>query len=256
MKPATFPVRVTAATTAFVFLSVTLAVPAAEARGKRLSQARVASGLKEALSVGTGRAVDVLGAVDGYWRNGEVRIEPPGGLRKVGKLLRALGQEELVDEFHLSLNRAAEAAAPLAREVFLDAIKDMSFSDARRILRGEKHEATEYLEHHSRGRLKELFEPLVATKLDEVGATAKFNRMVARYATVPFKSRPLVDLPDHVTDAALDGLFHVLAQEEERIRTNVLARSTDLLKEVFGSSGEGKSRRKRWLDKLEKELGR
>lgn len=225
-----------------------LAVPSADAKKKKLDEATAGSGLKEALSVGTGRAVDSLGAIDGYLKNDLVRIEAPGALKTVEKGLRLIGQEKLVDEFVTSMNRAAEAAAPLAKQVFLDAIKQMTFQDALTIVRGTEHEATDYLEEHSRERLTELFRPIVSTKLDEVGATAAFNRLVDQYATIPFAGRPAIDLEGYVTDEALDGMFLMIAKEEENIRTNVVARTTELLKEVFGQ-GKGASR---WKDALPK----
>ena len=218
------------------------------AEAKRLKPKTAASGLKEALSLGSGRAVEILGALDGYLGNAEVRIAPPKGLKTLEKGLRLIGQDELVDEFVTSMNRAAEAAAPLAKQVFLDAIKEMSFDDAVRIVRGDDHAATEYLDEHSRDRLRELFQPIVAEKLQEVGATAAFDELVEQYLTVPFASKPAVDLEGHVTDKALDGLFVMIAKEEENIRNNVIARSSDLLKEVFGEKASGETR-KRWWDK-------
>jgi hypothetical protein len=217
---------------------------------KKLDEGTASSGLKEALSVGTGRAVDALGAVDGYLKNDAVRIEAPSALKPVEKALKLMGQEQLVDEFVTSMNRAAEAAAPLAKQVFLDTIKEMTFQDALTIVRGKEHEATDYLEAHSRDRLTELFRPIVSTKLQEVGATAAFDKLVDRYATVPFAGKPVVDLDGHVTHAALDGLFTMVGKEEENIRTNVVARTTDLLQQVFGE-GAGKTK-SNWLDKLPK----
>jgi hypothetical protein len=217
-----------------LFLLLLLVAPA-EARKRKLDPGTAASGLKEALSVGTGKAVDLLGQVDGYLKNADVRIEVPDKLRMVEKTMRALGQDEMVDQFVTSMNRAAEAAAPLAKEVFLDAIKEMSFEDAVQIVRGGDHAATDYLDERSRTRLKELFQPLVEEKLEEVGATAAFNRFVGRYAQIPFQEKPLFDLADYVTDRSLDGLFFMIAREEEKIRKNVVSRTSDLLREVFGS---------------------
>ena len=219
------------------------------AEAKKLKPKKAASGLKEALSLGSGRAVEILSAVDGYLGDAEVRIGPPKGLKTVEKGLRLIGQDELVDEFVTSMNRAAEAAAPLAKEVFLDAIKAMSFEDAVAIVRGDDHAATTYLDEHSRDELRELFQPIVAEKLQEVGATAAFDDLVDQYLTVPFASKPVVDLEGHVTDKALDGLFYMIAKEEENIRNNVIARSSDLLKEVFGDKGKARGG-KRWWEKL------
>ena len=233
---------------ALLFLTA-LAVAPGDVAAKKLKPAKAASGLKEALSNGSVRAVQILGAVDGYLGNPEVRIEPPKGLRTVEKGLRLVGQEQLVDEFVTSMNRAAEAAAPLAKEVFLEAIKEMSFEDAVGIVRGGDHAATDYLDEHSREKLRTLFQPIVAEKLQEVGATARFDAMVDRYMTLPFAGKPAIDLEGHVTNAALDGMFYMIGKEEENIRTNVVARTSDLLKEVFkeqDGSGDGK----KWWEKL------
>jgi hypothetical protein len=205
----------------------------------KISSKKAASGLKEALSVGTGEAVEILGQVDGYLERPEVRIEVPEKLELAEKALRTFGQDEVVDEFVLGLNRAAEAAAPLAREIFLDAIREMTFEDARKILKGDDHAATAYLEEKSRGRLRELFRPVIEEKLDEVGATKAFNRFVGKYGRLPLREEPVFDLPEYATDGALDGLFYMIAKQEEKIRNDVVARTSDLLKEVFGSLDEG-----------------
>ena len=119
------------------------------------------------------------------------------------------------------------------------------------IVKGGEHAATDYLEEKSRDRLAEMFEPIVAEKLEEVGATAAFNRMVHRYASTPFGSKPLIDLEEHVTDGALDGLFHLIAEQEENIRKNGIARTSDLLKQVFGSrEARGDKKRSSWWEKI------
>lgn len=224
-------------------LCLLAASPATTRAGlEELTDAKAAGGLKEALSQGTVRAVELLGKKDGFLANKEVRIEVPRKLRAVEQGLELVGREELVEEFVTSMNRAAEAAAPVAKEVFLEAVKKMTFEDARAILRGDEHAATDYLEKTSRPRLFELFRPVVSKKLDEVGATAAFQAMIGRYGTLPFADEPVFDLEAYVTDKGLDGLFHMIAKEEARIRTDVVARGTDLLKEVFGAvSGEKKS---------------
>ena len=231
-------------------LVVLVAASPAWAKKKSLDEGTAGSGLKEALSGGTIRAVETLGKVDGFLRNDEVRIRVPEGLRTVEKGLRLLGKDQLVDEFETSMNRAAEAAVPVAKEVFLDAVKQMTFEDALGILRGGEHSATDYLAAKSRPRLKELFRPMVQEKLDAVGATAAFDRFVGQYASLPFAgSKPLFDLPDYVTDKGLDGLFLMVAREEENIRKNVVARTSELLKQVFGSKeaqGEAAGKNPGW----------
>lgn len=231
-------------------LALSLALAPAEARKKKLDPETAGGGLKEALSVGTVRAVEILGRVDGFLGNDEVRIEVPDKLRSLEKALGLMGRKELVDEFVTGMNRAAEAAVPVAKEVFLEAVKEITFEDALKILQGGDHAATDYLEEKSRERLYELFRPMVSEKLGEVGATAAFERLVSQYATLPLGRRPLFDLDAYVTDRALDGLFHMVAREEENIRKNVVARTSDLLEEVFGSREARKGGGKRWWERF------
>lgn len=195
-----------------------------------------ADGLREALRVGTERAVNSLGSVDGYLGNTDVRLPLPSKLQQPAKALRTIGAGDLVDEFVTGMNRAAEATAPLAADVFFDAIKKMTFSDAMTILRGDGREATDYLEEHSRTRLAELFRPLIAEKLEAVGATRKFDSLMRKTEQVPFIAKPVFDLETYVTTTALDGLFLMIGMEEERIRKDPLARTTALLKKYFGGT--------------------
>ena len=193
-----------------------------------------ADGLREALRVGTGRAVESLGRVDGYLENVDVRIPVPPKLDRLAKGLRAIGAGFVVDDFVTGMNRAAEAAAPAAKEIFFDAVGEMSFPDAVAILRGNAHEATDYLEEHSRARLAELFRPIVGQRLDSAGATHAFEALMRETKRLPFMDRPAFDLEHFVTEAALDGLFFTVAREEERIRQDPVARTTALLKKFFG----------------------
>jgi hypothetical protein len=208
----------------------------------KLDSSTAASGLKEALQVGTGKAVDLLGQADGYGGNPEVRIPVPERLSFLKKTLRAIGQQDLVQEFETSMNRAAEAAAPLAEEVFVDTIKEMSFPDALAIVRGADHEATDHLREHAGPKLGERFRPIVDAQMNNVGATRQFNKMMDATADLPLVSKPAFDLGRYVTDKALDGMFLMIAREEERIRRDPLARTSDLLEKVFG----GEKKKSRW----------
>ena len=209
-------------------------VPAVAA--EQLDSATADAGLKEALRMGVNRAVSELGRIDGYLENPEVRIPVPVTLEQVDLMLRTLGLGSVMDEFETSMNRAAEAAAPLAKKVFVKTIKQMSISDAIEIVRGEGHEATDYLRKHAGEELAVQFTPIVSEQLDAVGATRSFNELMDRTATLPFVSKPMFDLEDYVTEKALDGLFFMIAREEEKIREDPLARTTNLLKTVFGSA--------------------
>ena len=211
------------------------------AAGKALDEQTAASGLKEALEQGTNRAVTTLGTVDGYLKNQDVRIPLPENLTSVARTMRKLGMGQVVDELETSMNRAAEAAAPLAKDVFLDTIKQMTFKEALTIVRGNQHEATDYLAENSRPRLSELFQPIVSGQLDSVGTTRAFGKFMKSAGRLTRTAKPSFDLNEYVTGKALDGLFFVIAREEEKIRKDPLARTTDLLKTVFGGAqGEQK----------------
>jgi hypothetical protein len=196
---------------------------------------RIVSGLKEALSVGTSNAVAATSKVDGYFANRAIRILMPDKVRKVADVLGKMGYQAEVDEFVLSMNRAAERAAPRAKAYFVEAIREMTFEDARNILDGGDTAATEYFRGKTQKKLYDDFRPVVSASMDEVGVTRSYKNMVGRYAGLPLVGKPeSVDLDHHVTTKALDGLFHMLGQEEKKIRTDPAARVTDLLKTVFG----------------------
>jgi hypothetical protein len=146
-----------------------------------------------------------------------------------------VGYGPKVDEFELSMNRAAEKAAPKAKALFFDAIKQMTFSDARKILQGQDNEATLYFKDKTSNRLHEIFKPIVRRVMSEVGVTRTYQELDAKVRSIPFTDRLSFDLDNYVTNKALDGLFLMVAEEERKIREDPTARVTDLLKEVFGS---------------------
>jgi hypothetical protein len=195
-----------------------------------------AAGIKEALAVGTERAIASLGRQDGYFGNAAVKILMPSSIQKVADVARMAGYQKQVDEFVLSMNRAAEAAVPLASRYFGDAIRDMSVDDVRGILTGGDTAATEFFRAKTRDKLYAAFKPVVSQKVSEVGATNAYKAMMGRYEQVPMMRSQSLDLDDYVTNKSLDGLFHMVGEEEKKIRTNPAARTTDLLKSVFGKS--------------------
>ena len=199
-----------------------------------LADNEIAQGLKEALAVGTERAVGRVGVRDGFWLNSQVKIPLPDSLRKVEKTLRTFGQGAKVDEFHLSLNRAAEAAAPEAAAIFGDAIRAMTLADARQILNGPSNAATEYFRGKTQGTLALRFKPIVSKATASVGATRKYKDLSAKVTKV-LPGYELQDIDAYVTDRALAGLFSTLADEELKIRQDPAARTTELLKRVFGA---------------------
>lgn len=201
-----------------------------------VSDEKAAAGLKEALQVGAANAVTLTGKRDGFFGNDAIRIAMPDKLRTVEKGLRAVGYGPKVDEFVLSMNRAAERAAPAAKDIFMAAIREMSFEDARRILTGGDTAATDYFRAKSSDRLRESFRPVVQESMKEADVTRRYEDLVGRYRTVPFASGVSFDVNDYVVEGALAGLFHTIAQQEKDIRNNPAARVTDLLKGVFGNT--------------------
>ena len=191
-------------------------------------------GLREALVVGTGRAVDRRGKAGGYLGNALMEIAVPSKFAKAARALELLGRGELVEEFKVSMNRAAEAAAPVARDVFVNSIRQMTFGDAIAILDGHDTAATDFFRRTAGPELARRFTPIVEDKLSQVGATQRFDALMDRIEALPLVDRPVFDLADYVTDEALNGLFETLGDEERRIRTDPLARTTEILRSWFG----------------------
>jgi hypothetical protein len=202
-------------------------------KGGGLGDAKIGDGLKQALQVGTEKAVGLTGKTDGYFANAAIKILMPDNVRTVERGLRAAGQGPAIDELVLSMNRAAERAAPAAKSIFWDAIGAMSFEDARRILAGTNTAATEYFKDKTTGRLTEAFGPVVSSAMNEVGVTRQYKQLMAGAQVLPFLGIDAFDIDRYVVGKALDGLFVVVGQEEQKIRTNPAARVTPLLKDVF-----------------------
>jgi hypothetical protein len=203
-------------------------------KGGGLSDAKIGSGLKEALQIGTENAVHFVGKKDGFFLNQAIKILMPEKLRTFEKGLRAVGYGPQVDEFILSMNRAAEKAAPFAKRIFWDAIGEMTFEDVRKILSGHDTAATDYFKGKTTNSLTEVFKPIVSNAMNEVGVTRQYKELVGRYENIPFVKSETFDLDRYVVTKALDGLFHMVGEEEKKIRKNPTARTTELLKEVFG----------------------
>jgi hypothetical protein len=215
----------------------------------QLPTSDIAAGLKEALAKGTTHAINSLGRDGGFWNNAKVRIPLPGKLEQAGKLARQLGQGAKVDAFELSLNRAAEKAVPQVADIFGDAIRKMTLDDARSILSGGDHAATDFFRRVAGDALAARIHPIVAQATDSVGVTQKYKAFTSgsgggalgdalgSLGALGGESKsghsPL-DLDDYVTQKTMDGLFTTIAEQEQSIRQNPAARSTDLLKKVFG----------------------
>ncbi|MBP1732568.1 MAG: hypothetical protein H6Q55_2997, partial [Deltaproteobacteria bacterium] len=166
--------------------------------------------------------------------NQVIKILMPDKIRKVADVMAKVGYQKEVDEFVLSMNRAAEKASPYAREYFVDAIKQMTFEDARKIWQGSDTAATEYFKSKTSDKLYNAFKPTVSESMDQVGTTKAYKDMMGKYTSIPFMKAESLDLDHYVTTKSLDGLFYMVGQEEKKIRTNPAARTTDLLKTVFG----------------------
>lgn len=200
-----------------------------------ISQNDMVDGLKQALEIGTTKSVETVSGVNGYYGNPKIRIPLPESVEKVKQVLVMAGYEEKVNAFELSMNRAAEQAAPKARDLFLDSIKQMEVSDAQKILNGRENEATLYFEEKTRAKLFETFEPIVHSSMSETGVTRSYQDLDSKVRSIPFTKSMSLDLDEYVTNKSLDGLFLMVAEEEFKIRQNPTARVTDLLKKVFGA---------------------
>jgi hypothetical protein len=202
-----------------------------------LASDEVAAGLREALEKGVAMAVDLLGQTDGFFGNSKVHIPLPEHLQQVSSGLRMLGQEQYADEFELTMNRAAEAAAPEAKAIFMDAIRNMSIEDAKKLLNGPDDAATQYFRKVGEARLRESMQPVIEQATAKAGVTNAYNNLTKSLELLgDMVDTKSLDLNNYVTGKALDGLFLMIAEEEKRIRENPIERTTDLLKKVFGSN--------------------
>lgn len=206
-----------------------------------LSESQIAQGLKEALQVGVKKAIDNLGRENGYLQDQAVKILMPEQLRKVEDMLRSIGQNQLADEFVISMNRAAEQAVPKVGNIFYNAITKMSLQDAQGILQGNDTAATDYFKKHTSDELTQLIKPYVNNAMDTNQVTQSYKLMVSqvkRYDSFGLMDAYLgnaADIDDYVTNKTMDGLFNKIAAQEKLIRENPAARSSEILKEVFGS---------------------
>ena len=200
-----------------------------------LDDATITKGLKEALATGTTRAVKAVSQRDGYFSNDMIKILLPEKVRSTADLLGRFGFQQEVDDFVLSMNRAAEKAAPKATEQFVTALKDMSFEDARAILQGDATSATRYFRQKTGDKIYADFKPVVVANMKDASVARYYSHMKEKLESIPFAGAVgSFDLDHYVTGKAVDGLFSMLGEEEKKIRTDPAARGTELLKKVFG----------------------
>ncbi len=201
--------------------------------GGGITNADIASGLRQALDNGIDKQVSKLTQTDGFFRNELVKIMLPQELQKVDKTLRDIGMGNLADEGLKVLNRAAEDAVKEATPIFVNAVRQITFNDARTILMGADDAATQYLTNKTTHELYGKFNPVISNSLDKVGATQIWNNIITQYNAIPLTSNVNPDLADYVTQEALKGVYTMIAVEEKEIRNNFSSRTTDILRRVF-----------------------
>ena len=200
-----------------------------------LTEKDAAEGIRQALIKGTGEGVKTVSNVNGYFGNPEIKIPFPPDAKEIESKLRAAGFGKKVDEAVLSINRAAEDAAKQAEPIFVDAIKKMTITDAVNIVKGENNAATKYLEKTTSPELNTKFQPPIKTSLDKVEATKHWTELINLYNKIPFVKKMNPNLTEYVTSKAITGLFVMVAKEELKIRQDPVARTTEILKKVFGN---------------------
>ena len=197
------------------------------------SKQEAAEALKEAFIQGTGKGVDLLARVDGYYGNPEIKIPFPEGAENIAQKLREFGLGKQIDRTVEALNRAAEDAASGAKDIFIAAIKGLTIAEAVNIVKGKQDAGTRFLEKQTNNELNNKFSPVIEASLNKVGATKYWSEIMTRYNQIPFIKKVETDLTAYVTQKAIDGLFVMIAKEELNIRKNPVARTTALLKKVF-----------------------
>lgn len=200
-----------------------------------LSNDEVIKGLREALSVGTNKSTSKASAMDGFYKNPNIKIPFPKEAKQMETTLKQLGMTSQVNEFTKTLNRAAEEAAKNAAPIFLNAIKQMTITDGFSILKGQDNAATKYLQDKTTAELNTQFKPIVAAALQKVQVTKYWNPLFTKYNKIPGVKKVNPKLDDYVTAKAIEGLFKLVADEELKIRKDPAARVSDILKKVFGS---------------------
>lgn len=202
-------------------------------QGGAVSELDIASGLREALDLGIDKQVAKLTQTDGFFKNELVKILLPKELQKVDKALRDIGLSNLADEGLKVLNRAAEDAVGEATPIFVNAVKDITFNDAKNILLGGNDAATNYLKSKTQAALYDKFNPVIKNSFNKVSADKIWANLITKYNAIPFTNNVNPDLTDYVTSEALKGVYTMISVEEQEIRTKVSARSTALLQKVF-----------------------
>ncbi len=207
-------------------------------RGGPLSQAEAGQGIRAALVNGVGHALSIVGVLDGFWRNDLIKVPLPNVLQDVQSVLRPIGADKLLVDLHQQLNRGAEKAVPVAKDIFVDAITSLSIADAINIVKGPDNAATSYLQDRTSTRLAQLFSPIMEGALRDTGALRLLNDVTGQLNAIPLAPRlgadAKQDLIKHGVDYGLKGVFTYIAEEEKAIRDNPAKRTSEILRRVFG----------------------
>ena len=200
-----------------------------------LTDSEIGAGLKDALKVGTERVVSQLGQADGFNADSLIHIPLPDSFAKVRSVLAPIGYAGMLDDLELKLNRAAEAATPQAKQLFLDSIQQMSVDDVTQIYNGPEDAATRYFQGKMSQPLADAMKPIISDSMAQVGAVQAYDAVMGQYSSIPFVPDVKADLTTHVVDKGMDGIFFYLAKEEAAIRQNPVKRTTEILQKVFGA---------------------
>jgi len=217
-----------------ITLATIVSLPAAAGIAD-ISNADAASGLRQALTDGTAAAIQLLGKENGYFANPKVKIPLPPALKQVESGLRMMGMKKKADELVLSMNRAAEAAAPEAKQLLVDAVKKMSVQDAKSILTGGDTAATEYFKRTTSAQLTQRFLPIVKKATDRVGLAQQYNNLAGQGASLGLIKKEDASIENYVTQKALDGLYLMIAEQEKSFRQNPVGAASSIVKKVFGA---------------------
>ena len=201
-----------------------------------LSSSDIQKAFKEALTQGSETVVNQLSLKDGFNSDKAIHIPLPKSLKKAQSMLNKVGMGDMMDDLELKLNRAAEAATPQAKALFVNAVKDMSFEDVQKIYKGPHDSATQYLRSKTGDDLQNKMRPIIENSLNSVGAVTAYDSAIAEYKNLPFVPDVKADLLQHVTEKGMDGMFYYLAKEESAIRENPVKQGTEILKKVFGKN--------------------
>lgn len=236
ISPAVYPLTAQAGWKDFVSdIKQSVKGSSSKSSSSSLSEDKVIAGLKQALNQGIDKSVKQLGKKNGFLNDARVKIPMPSSLKKIDKGLRKVGQKKVADKFINTMNHAAEKAVPKTTDILVSAVKSMTLKDALKILKGEPDAATQYFKRNSQTKLRSAIKPIVVKSTSSVGLTDAYKKMMKKAGFLSkYVDKDSLDIDQYITNKAIDGLFIKIAVEEKRIRKDPVARTTELLKDVFG----------------------